>query len=565
MENSLIKFQNWLKEQNTDVFYLPSFDHYMSEYVPGRDSMRVFLSGFTGSVAEALVPSTGKIKLYVDGRYHEQADKECDPKLIEVVKVPFGESLLEVLKEDLKAFRNPSFAFERTQQSFIETLIKEGIVQKAIRLNEEDIKKVIGFQPAIFSGSLWEVPSYGSLNNKLNSLLQLGEVAFINALDTLAWSTGLRGHHLPYQGTFRGVALLKKGEVLIFVEDSNFDNAKGFQSDFRKIFKLSQLEQECQKLEDISKVYWDEYFTSAHFYEFIAGIFGSEKMEKHHGFYQWHAEKTQEEVEAFRRSFEKSDQAIFNGLSWLIQEGRAGKKVSELDFRDKVNQFYKEQGAKTQSFRTIAGFGSSSSIIHFGSPSDQKYYQEGEMVLLDSGAIYEEGYATDCTRTIIPVGNPTEDQKKQYTLVLKGLISLMRARVPKGILGKDLDLMARGPLKDNDMDYAHGTGHGVGVNVHEAGYSIRPNSLVPLKEGRVGSLEPGFYLPGVGGIRLENIVYVKEDTKDSQSLCFENFVYIGFWKPLIKESLLSREERDFLDEYERECAKRGRSFEGFFS
>jgi Xaa-Pro aminopeptidase len=169
--------------------------------------------------------------------------------------------------------------------------------------------------------------------------------------------------------------------------------------------------------------------------------------------------------------------------------------------------------------------------------------------------------ATDCTRTIVPAGKPDPEQTKNYTLVLKGLLSLMMTKFDEGILGNELDALARSALQKEGLNYAHGTGHGVGVNVHESGYSIRPESVTPMQEDLVGSIEPGCYIPGKAGIRLENIASVKRE--ESGKLGFETLVYIGFWPDLIDRKLLTEQELSFLDQYEAQCEKRGRSFKAY--
>ena len=147
-----------------------------------------------------------------------------------------------------------------------------------------------------------------------------------------------------------------------------------------------------------------------------------------------------------------------------------------------------------------------------------------------------------------------------YTLVLKGLIAIETAVFPEGIEGKILDGLARAPMRKFGKDYMHGTGHGVGVHVHESGVRISSISDVPMKENQVVSLEPGIYIPGVGGVRLENIVIVEKHPYYDGLMRFKNMVFIGYDHNLIDESLLSQEEKDYIKTYEAECSKRGTSF-----
>lgn len=564
-KNGIQKWQDHLKAKNTDYFYLSSFDNYLSEYVPSGDSMRIHLTGFSGSVAEALVPQEGKVLLFVDARYHEQADLECDPSSVEVVKVPYGTPLTEAMLEKLGEGKKVGLIGARTHQRLKEDFDRLG---ETTFLEFEDFCQMTQFEPESFSGELFEPPHERiGLKEKWHAVLKEGEFAFINALDSLAWASGLRASHLPYQGTFRGLGLMTGDELFLFVPKIIYKEVKKFENTYRKVYLEDQLEQVISDLlnqYNPKKVWWDPTFTTAQSFNVIQKVFGTDFLHKKSFHADWQAFKNQKEVEAFRKSFEKSDQAIYQGLCWLVESIRSGAEVSELEFRDQINHSYQGLGAKNQSFRTIAGFGASSSIIHFGSPSAEKYYQKGELVLCDSGAIYEQGMATDCTRTILPMGIPTKEQRLHYTLVLKGLIDIMKASVPKGTKGKVLDDMARRYLKEHGLDYGHGTGHGVGINVHEAGYSITPKSEVPLIPGLVGSMEPGFYQPGVGGIRLENIVFVKEDPNNAKNIVFENLVYIGFWEELIDHELLDDEQRSWLSAYEKECSTRGRSFAKFF-
>jgi len=559
--NILKKVQEHLKSLDVDYLYLSSFDHFLSEYVPLDDSFRLFMTNFTGSVAEGLIPKIGKMKIYVDGRYHEQADQECDHEIIEIVKVPFGEGLFDALSRDLSGDITMGVLAKRTPQSFRDRLTH----LKWKEVSEEKLFEEIGFEPKVFKGPLWEVPlkyTGRTVGQRCAEFLKEGEYAFINALDTLAWFSNLRASHLPFQGTFRSLGFATSQKLYLFVEDELMEFVKPFASADREVHELAKMNEVLSQLPKPNKVIWDAGACNIHNYDILCDVFGSEVLHRDElGFHtRWQAIKNESEILAFKESFENSDKAIYESLVWLIERTRSGVEVSEVEFRDKSNAIYRSHGARTQSFKTIAGFGANGSIIHYSNPSDQKKYKSGENVLMDSGAIYEQGMATDCTRTIVPAGKPAAEQVKNYTLVLKGFIQLMKAKFEVGTLGKDLDNMSRAPLQEHGLNYAHGTGHGVGVNVHESGYSIRPESRIPMQENLVGSIEPGCYEPGKAGIRLENIAHVK---KVDDKLGFDSFVYIGLWPDLIDRTLLSSEEIEYLDEYEAECEKRGRSFKQY--
>jgi Xaa-Pro aminopeptidase len=181
-------------------------------------------------------------------------------------------------------------------------------------------------------------------------------------------------------------------------------------------------------------------------------------------------------------------------------------------------------------------------------------------MLLDSGGYFESGYATDTTRSFFSGGNPNAKQKEIYTLVLKSLLHAMNAVFPAGTWGSMIDGVTRQPMFKFGYNFQHGTGHGVGINVHEGGYRISTVSSVPLKENLVGSLEPGIYIPGFGGVRLENVVAVEKHPKLEGMLCFRSLVFIGYDHDLIDKNIMTQEELAWLETYERECAIKGRSF-----
>jgi Xaa-Pro aminopeptidase len=559
---SIEKAAKALETQNAAYLYLSSYDVHLSEYVPRVDSVRIFLSGFTGSVAETLMSKEGKLVLFVDGRYHEQADNECTKDNITIVKVPYGVSLKDALfgfieDNDIK---NVHYLPERTSEIFKRELEKKVNV---FSLDSSEFYKDIGFKEPSIIGELQSVDislSGESSLDKCARLVSENELYFINGLDTLAWMTNLRSYHIPSQSTYRGVALVSKQEIFLFT-DCKLKEGLQLPEHIKK-FKLNEWSQVASKIDNISKVFWDKNYTSANNIQNLYSFFSNASIsETSRPFaYEWNSLKNESEIKAFEQSFEKSDLAIFNSISWVRDQIKKGIEINEAGFRDMVGEFYKDGGAHGQSFSTISGFGANSSIIHYSNPSESRKYIEGENILLDSGAFYDGGLATDCTRTFIGGGEASSDQKKYYTLVLKSLLALLNTHFPKGTLGKELDAIARKPIIEAGYNYAHGTGHGVGVNVHEYGYSITPQSEIEIREGTVGSLEPGLYIEGVGGVRLENIVTVIEDPDDSELLCFKNFIYIGFCPDLIDETMLTDVEMIWLNAYEDQCFAKGRSF-----
>ncbi|MCP4913118.1 MAG: M24 family metallopeptidase [Oligoflexia bacterium] len=554
------KIIEYVKNSEFDCLYISSADHNINEYVPLYDNLRYYITGFTGSVAEVLCTSD-EIFIFVDGRYHEQVDLECESP-VRPVKVDMNETLIESMKSNIRArqFKKIGIVGSRTPASLFHDLRS---VLDVENVKEEEVLKLISLVRPELEHQLVKVEDKFSGEDHLSKFSRVckkGEAIFVNALDTIAWLTNLRGYELPYQATFKAKALLTNDCLYLFSHQYNVDKGRDLNLDGISWNLTEKMEEVFQGLcASLSKVHYDEVYTTVDDLEVLDAGFTHEKIYPlESNLTLFHALKNEAEVKGFEYSFEKSDMAIWNTMAWLKREC-SKREVNELEFYTQGGIEYKKQGALGQSFHTIAGFGSNSSIIHFGNSSEDKKYEEGEFALMDSGGFYEPGLATDCTRAIIPHGEAQDWQKEIYTLVLQGLLKAQMATFEAGTLGEEIDALARNSIEEAGYNYAHGTGHGVGINVHEGCYRLKPGSKVPLQEGLVGSIEPGIYLPGKGGVRLENIVVVEKVHPDRDLLCFRPFVFIGFEPDLIDFSLLSEEEKNYLQEYEQKCSERGRS------
>ena len=387
------------------------------------------------------------------------------------------------------------------------------------------------------------------------------QALFCGKLDALSWALNLRGFQLPYHCVVKARGLLARDRVCLFVpRDSSLDDAVS------RAFRIIRcghddyahcLRRELTALKQ-GEILYDPRTTTALEARLMVESFGGKVVETGH-IPRLQSVKNPVEVKAFEDSFEKAGQAIFQTLSWIKDRGPK-ERISELDFKNKTEECYRQAKAHAQSFRTIAGFGENTALIHYGNSRPDFYLKEGALALLDSGGIFDEGLATDCTRTIVGFGLPCAKQKLIYTLVLMGLLRLHHTSFERGTPGRKLDALARRAMKAHGFDYAHGTGHGVGINVHEGGYALTPTSEVPLTEGKVGSLEPGIYLPGFGGVRLEDVAVVEQDPGKKGYLRFRNLVFVGFDHGLIDLELLAPEEKTWLFDYEKQCAEKGRSF-----
>ncbi len=571
ISSNIEKLRKMMATRNLEGLYISSFDPFISEYVPLEDNHRFYFTGFTGSMAEVLIPANGRVRLYVDGRYHEQADLEVDAKDVEVMKIGSDTSTTEELARDIKklGIKRLGYEADRTTLRYLKRLSESA--QETLALHTGELAKIVEFHPVAALKPVTFIPreqrGRDTLEKTRAILRSEKEAIYVTALDSIAWITNCRGYHLPFLSSFYAKALVTKEKVYVFVTPETTIDAKAKKEAGLEWIHLpfADVPKELERLHNtlhLDKVLFDPGMINSADFATLVKTFGAEKLsEKDGGLYEFQSIKEPVELMAIEASFRKSDQAIFKTMKWLKESIKAGKRVTELDLYLETSKKYQAEGAVEQSFNTIAGVGPNGSIIHYGNPSDEVVIKDNDMILLDSGGYFEGGWATDTTRTFFADASkkPHPKMKEIYTLVLKGTLGMQNAVFPVGTRGNVLDAYARGPMRKKGYDYNHGTGHGVGIHVHEPGVRVSSISNLPMKEGQVVSIEPGIYIPGFGGVRIENIGYVEKHPDYPGMLRFKCLVWIGFEPALIDRDLLNSEEITQLEEYEAECLKRGTS------
>lgn len=557
-----------LKQKSIDACYISSFDPYLNEYVPLEDCHRYYVTGFNGSMAEALVPASGKVKLYVDGRYHEQADLQVDHSLIEVVKCtkPNTTELLDTLSNS--TYNSLALEGSRTALEFYKKLEK---VAPQLVVFTHEVESLLNKNLSQEYSPIKLVDSKHRGDGTVVKLKKIfgdkkDEAYYITALDTIAWLTNCRGYHLPFLSSFLGRALVTHDKVHIFVAenipvDDSAKNEIGLNfihcSNDGINYQLQQLQHRYQ----VNHLYFDPGMLNVADYGMLENIFAAAVKAKVGGLVEFQAIKEPGEIAEFISSFDKASVAIYNTIKWVKENVAQGNKISEYDLYQQTSEEYKKQGAITQSFNTISGVGANGSIIHYSDVKKDRIISDQDLVLLDSGGYFEGGFATDTTRTFMG-GDKNVDPKfkEMYTLVLKGFVACHSAIFPEGTGGGVLDGLARMPLFKKGLNYAHGTGHGVGIHVHEGGAGITPARNTKMLAGQVVSIEPGYYVPGFGGVRIENVAIVEKHPSYAGFLHFRPLTKVGFEPCLIDQSLLTAEEKQWLDEYEKQCQELGTSF-----
>ena len=571
IKSNIQKLKKVMTDRGLDGMYISSFDPFLNEYVPIEDNHRFYITGFTGSMAEVLVPVNGRVRLYVDGRYHEQADLEVDSTEIEVVKVGGDSSTTGEILLDLKnlGLRKLGYEADRTTLGYLKRLAEN--VSEVIPLENGELAQTIEFEPLPALKEIQLVPREWRGRDTLEKTRSLfgneKEGMYLTSLDSIAWITNCRGYHLPFLSSFYAKALLTKEKVYIFVTPETPVSDKARKETGLEFISLpfSSLGKELDRLQNtlhLTEILFDPGMLNSADFGMLVKVFGSDRLkEKNGGLYEYQSIKEPVELRQIEASFRKADKAIFNTIKWVKDSIKAGKKITELDLYHETTNKYKDQGAVDQSFNTIAGVGANGSIIHYGNPSDEVTIKNTDMILLDSGGYFEGGWATDTTRTFFADSTKKADPKmvEMYTMVLKGLLAVQSAVFPEGTRGMVLDGLARNSMRKKGYDYNHGTGHGLGIHVHEPGVRMSTISNIPMKAGQVVSMEPGIYIPGFGGVRLENIAWVEKHPTFPGMLHFAPLVYIGFDPALVDLNLLNEEEKAYFEEYEAECLRRGTS------
>lgn len=587
----------WCRAHNLDAVFITAQDAFLSEYTPLSANQRYQVSGFSGSTGDGIfvtralaerLKCQGRFHLFVDGRYHLQADNETNPQLVEVHKFSLSTGMDEVIL----AWMRDSFP-QRTRLGVDTQRMSWGRWESLQKFAAQGALTLRGFGKGEIGSAIqaefWktERPIEGleandtgrTLSQNLTDIRKilgqkLGDKNFIYATctsDDAAWILNARGYHLPQLSSMLAYTFLTNHQCIIHLPEESSTCAVSLGSTPDVIVTRGPLSEALSQLrlqtdtENKPAIicFSGRAMNAALPLELQAALQGVELNSNLHCIEELRVSKTEKELHAIRRSFLRSSQAIAETLRWVKEAGRSGLQVSEADVAQKISTEYGNQGAVELSFKTISGFAENGAVIHYSNPSHEKKAQVGDLLLLDSGAYYSEGFATDCTRVSF-FGNETSNaqhwQKEIYTLTLKSCLAGLRSTFNLNTPCREVDSICRAVLGGHGYDYAHGTGHGIGIHVHENGIRISPTSQYNFTEHAVVSVEPGIYLSGRGGVRIENVAIVvpREPTQeDAHTHTFENVVFVGYDWDLIDLSLLDEHDRADLAAYERKCQSLG--------
>ncbi len=563
--NSLDKItslRNLMLENNIDAYIINGNDPHLSEYVPERWRTREWVSGFTGSYGRVVV-TLNKSALWTDSRYFIQAEKELKGSGIFLIKdrqpdtIQFEDWILSEVSPG-RSVGIDGWTISTTE----ERRLTGKLTAKGLNLNK-DVDLVSPIWTNRPSWPDYPVFDYDikfagiSRKEKLDIIHQYlnekgCEATITTMLDDLAWTFNIRGMDIEYNPLVTGYGYIDKEEAIIFIDSFKIpdDLKTKLISDGIKIMEYKSFFIFLEKLRS-KTLYLDPDRTNS----FITQILQNncQLVEGLSIPTLLKSVKNECEVTGMREAHKRDGVVMINTLYWI--ESNVGKvKISELDVCEKLKEFRsKQEYYKGESFYPIVGYAEHGAIVHYHVNDETNSIIEPKgLLLIDCGGQYLDG-TTDVTRTV-SLGEITEQQRKDFTLVLKGMIRLAKAIFPYQTKGGSLDILARKALWDNCLNYGHGTGHGVGhfLCVHEGPVNIRPDSTAePIQKGNILSNEPGVYREGEYGIRIENLILCRnyEQSEFGKFLTFETLTLCPIEKELIQVDLLSDEERVWLNEY----------------
>ena len=544
------------------AFIIPSTDPHLSEYVAPHWMSREWISGFTGS-AGTVVVLMNEAGLWTDSRYFLQAAKELEGSGITLYKemLPETPSITKYLSQKLKPGESVSIDGKMFSVQQVEQM-KEELAAYSLQVDlfGDPLKRIWKDRPSIPNSPafVYDIEYAGkSCEEKVAAiraeLTKKGAYAlFLSALDEIAWTLNLRGNDVHCNPVVVSYLLITQDDVIYFISPEKVTKEVNEYLKEQHV-KLKNYDEVETYLNTFTgrNILIDPKKTNFAIYSAINPKCNIIRGESPVALLK--AIRNEQEIAGIHAAMQRDGVALVKFLKWLEEAVPSGKET-ELSVDRKLHEFRAAQPLYMgESFDTIAGYKEHGAIVHYSeTPESDVPLQPKGFLLLDSGAQYLDG-TTDITRTIA-LGELTEEEKTDYTLILKGHIALAMAKFPVGTRGAQLDVLARMPIWKYGMNFLHGTGHGVGhfLSVHEGPQSIRMNeNPVVLQPGMVTSNEPGVYKAGSHGIRTENLTLVCKDKEGmfGDYLKFETITLCPICKKGIVKEMLTNEEIEWLNNY----------------
>lgn len=562
----LAALRKLMREKNIDVYVVPTADFHQSEYVGEHFKARKFITNFSGSAGTAVI-TLNDAKLWTDGRYFIQAAKQLEGTTVTLMKmfesgVP---SVNEYLEEILQAGQTLSFDGRVVSvgegDEYAEIAKKKGA---KVDYQEDLIDEIwtdrppLSEEPAFFLEEKYTGESTASKLARIRKEMEEAgcDAHIVSTLDDTCWTLNIRGNDIEFFPLVLSYAIIKKDSFELYIDERKLDdNLKALlKKEGVNLHPYNAIYEDVKQLPTGITVMVDKAkLNYAIFNNIPASV---HVVNKRNPAILMKALKNPVEIENIRKAQIKDSIAHLRFMKWLKEN--VGKiRITELSASEKLDEFRKEMGNFIRdSFEPISSFGPHSAIVHYcSSPETDVEFKEGTLYLSDTGAGFYEG-STDITRTFA-LGEVPQNMKDDFTLVAISNLQLGSAKFLQGCSGLTLDILARKPFWDRDMNFNHGTGHGVGylLNIHEgpAGfrYKYRAGEVEEIQEGMIITDEPGLYIEGSHGIRLENELLARKGVKNEygQFLYFEAITLVPFDLDAINPDMMSEENKKLLNDY----------------
>lgn len=510
MISAVEKVREFMNKQGVKYLLVNSTNKYLEEYTSLEENSRYFLTDFSGSTGDVLV-TPEKIMLFVDGRYHIQADLEVNHDVVAVVKLQTGQVFLDELVKNIPAGEVLGIFAKKNSQKRVEYLQEKGVALKYFDIDPLD--KNIQYD----NSNIVQVDGL-SIEEKIKNINCDGAILITN-LEEVSYLFNLRDFSKNYSTKIRGKAVILAGRARLLDDIDDFVESYN------------------------GRIFVDKSTINAYDYSLIG-----EKVEilQDSPIKLMKSVKTDDEINHYIEAFKRTDMAVKAIRDYIDNNDN----ISEYDIAEQLEKEFKRYGAKSLSFKSIVAKDKNSALAHYSKCSKDEILKDGSLVLIDCGAYYEQGLATDITRVFVK-GEPSKLQKNVYTVVLKMFLNAYNYKPVSAngkFIGYNIDEFARKIYSENEIEgfvFNHGLGHGIGISVHEYPPNLSKNEMakVEIKDKMCFTIEPGLYNENYFGVRLENSCYMKNGKITS-------LVHMNYEKKLIDFAMLNEQEKEWLKEFE---------------
>ena len=558
-----------MKEKNIDAYVVPTADFHQSEYVGEHFKARKFITGFSGSAGTAVI-TADEARLWTDGRYFIQAAKQIEGTGVELMKMgePGFPTLTEYLADTLP--ENGILGFDGRVVATGEGEEYEAIVNAkngSIVYEYDLIDKIWTDRPALSEKPVFELGVEYTGETVASKLSRIREemkkcgatVHILTTLDDICWTLNMRGDDIDFFPLVLSYAVIEMDKAVLYINEAKLSDEikEHFAADGIEIRPYNDIYEDVKSICEKEVLLIDPAKLNYSLFNNLPE--GCKKVSAPNPEIIFKAMKNEVEVENMKKANLKDSVAHVKFMKW-VKENVNKEVITEMSASDKLDEFRKEMGNFIRpSFEPISSYGPHAAMCHYtSSPETDVQLKEGDIFLTDTGAGFWEG-STDITRTYA-LGEIPAKTKENFTLVAIANLQLGSARFLHGTTGLVLDILARKPFWDRDLNFNHGTGHGVGylLNIHEgpAGFrwKYRPNETHTLEKGMIITNEPGIYFEGEFGIRLENELLCCEGTKNEygQFMHFEAITFVPFDLDAIDTSIMTAHDKELLNNYHKE-------------